>query len=946
MSKMNNNSRKNSKSSKKTTRSRNSSKKNFKIENLEPRLMMDASAGFDVYDVEKIEAYTNQFNAIAAAISEKASSVISSFAEFDVKDIGVPSEEIKELVYLFAESSAEFKGPVAEKVSGALNGALQYAKTKNVEQNKTNLSLSDFVSYAKEFVQKKGNEDYKDIDFTVDGEKESKLIVNVKLSNTTDVSGIEFNLGDVAKINAIGSRNLSSSLEFQVAIDLDKNSDGNYLDTEGDFSVGNAVVKKLNTVIKDFGGNAEFMGLSIQEQTNSDETSNDLVLSFDDSAENSKVTASADLEFALAGAESLPFSFAEGQIMKVSITNGKFVANVPTIQMNESFLLSPKVSALIPEDSFVNDLKLKIDGEDVSVADAAGGFNELMGKAMIALKGAVKKADGADSGYVFDGKTLKECLNIVVGEKWNENLVVIGPTGIKFAEKNIALKQGENKVTLSFTKPVESLKGVKVYSLTQDDLTAKWSFDVDLTVFIDANGKASFTNSSVSKFDLDASGIKIAKGDFPVAGDDNKLNISLENGKLVGALKLNDSFTMDSVLRGFSAADLPIFEKLKIPVKNKELTITEVASKMDVLWNYVPSALTGCLTASTLNLTGFTMALNAALSTDYAGLENVFSAVEVDGSESTLNLVDGENNLGLKIVLNSGILEKLDLDLFDLKDVKMDTCFIVNVVLSMKNGVVSFANVSLQRLDMAVNKQSVNAALFNGVDAELKDGKFNLEVSVVNEKNRLKVEKCTAELEYSEVTFKSGSSNLLHTGKGNFSYSYINSEWNLPSDVVGVITHLEENSFSVANVIENAEKAPFFEETLVSNIASKVDEFRNVISFALLGQIQDTDGSYYVNIDALKKAINDSVDSTLKSHFKSVKIEFVGSVVGAFDIFDEEGPNEYECVGLLNGPNSVKVSFELKQSPLENLRVYSNVFSKVTIDADVCVMFDVNVGDG
>ena len=90
---MNNNSRKNSKSSKKTskkaTRSRNSSKKNFKIENLEPRwgasaslygsemktnkfvfaslallVVMDASAG---YDIDKIEEYVNQFDSITVS---------------------------------------------------------------------------------------------------------------------------------------------------------------------------------------------------------------------------------------------------------------------------------------------------------------------------------------------------------------------------------------------------------------------------------------------------------------------------------------------------------------------------------------------------------------------------------------------------------------------------------------------------------------------------------------------------------------------------------------------------------------------------------------------------------------------------------------------------------------------------------------------------------------
>ena len=960
MSKMNNNSRKNSKSSKKTakkaTRSRLNSKKNFKIENLEPRLMMDASAGFDVDDVEKIEAYTSQFEAIAAAISSNASSAINSFNEFDVSKIGIVSEKIKTPINLFSKSIEKFEEPITNQVKDALNGALQYAQAKVAEQNKTNLSLSEFVDYAKEFVQKEGNEAYKDIDFAVDGEKESRLIVNVKLSNTTDVSGIEFNLGDIAKINAIGSRNLSSALEFQVAIDLDKNSDGNYLESPEDFSVEDVVVKKLNTVVKDFGGSAEFMGLTIQEQANSDETSDDLVLSFDGSAEKSKVTASADLEFALAGAESLPFSFADGQIMKVSITNGKFVAKVPTILMNESFLLSPKVSALIPEDSFVNDLTLKIDGKDVSVAEAASGFNELMGKSMIALKGAIKKemigtADETRTIYKLDATTLLDCLKIVAGETWFKDIAVSGENGKNLIDESIELAQGTNKVIVTFTQSAVSLNGVSVYSFDQNSLEAQLSLGVELTIDIDAEGNVSFTGADVCKFNLDAYGIEIPNDQgYPINGNKNELHISKEDDKLVGALKLGENLTMNSVFKGFSAADLPVFERLRIPVGKKEYTVADVASKMDVLWNFIPGAVNGNLTKNSLDISGFASSLNSALAVDYAGLETVFSSVEKNGSESTLNLTEGDNNLALKITLNSGILEKLDLDLFDLKDVKMDTCFIVNVVLSMKNGVVSFANVSLQRLDMAVNKQSVNAALFNGVDAELKDGKFNLEVSVVNEKNRLKVEKCTAELEYSEVTFKSGSSNLLHAGAGSFTYSYSNDEWNLPSGVLGVITHLEENSFTVVNEIEYAEKTPFIKEKDVTDIASEVDEFRNVISFALLGQIQDTDGSYNVNIEALKKAINDSVDSTLKNHFKSVKIEFVGSVVEAFDIFDEEGPNEYEFVGLLNGANSVKVSFEPSQIVLKDpdhpLLVYCAAFSDVTIDADVCVTFNVNVGDG
>ena len=52
-------------------------------------VVMDASAGFDV---DKINTYTSQFEAIATIVSEKASAAISSFSEIDVTDVGVPKK--------------------------------------------------------------------------------------------------------------------------------------------------------------------------------------------------------------------------------------------------------------------------------------------------------------------------------------------------------------------------------------------------------------------------------------------------------------------------------------------------------------------------------------------------------------------------------------------------------------------------------------------------------------------------------------------------------------------------------------------------------------------------------------------------------------------------------------------------------------------------------------
>ena len=52
-------------------------------------VVMDASAG---YDIDKIEEYASQFEAIATIISKNASSAIESFNEFDVTNVGVPKK--------------------------------------------------------------------------------------------------------------------------------------------------------------------------------------------------------------------------------------------------------------------------------------------------------------------------------------------------------------------------------------------------------------------------------------------------------------------------------------------------------------------------------------------------------------------------------------------------------------------------------------------------------------------------------------------------------------------------------------------------------------------------------------------------------------------------------------------------------------------------------------
>ena len=51
-----------------------------------------AAFGCEGFDVEKIDAYASQLEAIAATISKNASSAIESFKEFDVTNVGVPKK--------------------------------------------------------------------------------------------------------------------------------------------------------------------------------------------------------------------------------------------------------------------------------------------------------------------------------------------------------------------------------------------------------------------------------------------------------------------------------------------------------------------------------------------------------------------------------------------------------------------------------------------------------------------------------------------------------------------------------------------------------------------------------------------------------------------------------------------------------------------------------------
>ena len=94
--------------------------KPFRLNHAKNVSIFVAAFGCEGFDVEKIDdnVYTSQFEAIAATISTNASSVISSFREFDVTDVGVP-KKFNPPIQLFCEAIDDFEVSITNQVKGA-----------------------------------------------------------------------------------------------------------------------------------------------------------------------------------------------------------------------------------------------------------------------------------------------------------------------------------------------------------------------------------------------------------------------------------------------------------------------------------------------------------------------------------------------------------------------------------------------------------------------------------------------------------------------------------------------------------------------------------------------------------------------------------------------------------------------------------------------------------
>ena len=174
----------NKNTNKSASKAKKSTRNNYKIESLEPRLMMDADSGFDV---ERLNDYAEQIESISGNMGEQVSAAVNSIEGFDASKLGL-AESVGSFTTMFGESVDTLKTTIADKVNDVLTQSLDMARTAIEQANAsleqgvepiTKLSLTELVdTYVKDFLESEQGEAYRGLTFSAEG---SKLTVGIDL---------------------------------------------------------------------------------------------------------------------------------------------------------------------------------------------------------------------------------------------------------------------------------------------------------------------------------------------------------------------------------------------------------------------------------------------------------------------------------------------------------------------------------------------------------------------------------------------------------------------------------------------------------------------------------------------------------------------------------------------------------------------------------------------
>ncbi|WP_290737932.1 calcium-binding protein [Fibrobacter sp. UBA3718] len=498
---MSKNVKSNNKNTKKSaSKAKKFTRNNYKIESLEPRLMMDADSGFDA---EHLNDYAEQIESISGNIGEQVSAAVDSIDGFDALKLGL-GEYAGSFTTLFGESVDTLKTTIADKVNDVLAQSLDMAHTA-IEQANANLaegvdpisklSLSELVdTYVKDFLESEQGEAYRGLTFSAEG---SKLTVGIDLSETKSLENLGVDLGSWGKVSVDGSANLSAAAQASVSVELDKDGSGSLLDSAVDVEISAPQVGKLEVSVDIPGASAKFMNLSVSEIESADEPSPDLSLSY---TPDEGVTKNVDLEFKVEETGNLPFFVAGDGVLKVSTIDGELDVQVPEFKLNKDFSLGTVLKAVAAKKlPVLNSIKIPVGSgeqkEEMSVAEFASELEDFWSFVPGAIYGSIENMS-------MNLAQLKSSIDSFVAANIAEWGDVLDSYAFDVEGNTKALVEGENSLVMQI-KPIAgsfdklnlgmfSLKGVGVST----EINVKFTFNMD------AEGKITFGNVALQDLNV------------------------------------------------------------------------------------------------------------------------------------------------------------------------------------------------------------------------------------------------------------------------------------------------------------------------------------------------------------------------------------------------------------------------------------------------------------
>lgn len=550
---------------------------NYKIEPLEPRLMMDAAIDY--------AQFVDNYDQVDSIVETQLNSLQSP----DLSDLGIEGR-----IQSIKDSLGDL-GSDAETALGSLYAQLTsrlqlMAEDQGVLKDDQNNIVSVDAQTLKNTLNQLFIENSDQLASLNIGYEATQNGFKLTYSPEAELIALpQEGLSSGGYISGVGSNNnLGASAKLDIVFDL-SDADGNGLvDSVEPASV---VVRDVKAIIENVGGTAKFMNLSVSEESDSD---TDLLLKYSDNA--SGTSSAVHLEFSVDASsnDNFPFAFL-GNIGVDKEETGAISVSVPEMQLKndpqfEIFSLEKALNTISSSFStipFIRDFEFGPEENKKKIVEYVENLQEYWADVALAINGAIKNVENT-SNYSLDLNNVKSFFDIILPNAQTVLSSVLGNLKLEDAngqEINFleSVTTSLNAVNLSTTTPtslyltlspkIENIAGSLNFGLLElSGLDVDCAMSVKLDVRVDANDNTLiFDGFSLDKFNLTVSkeGIEdpLSLGLFSatVVNGNFKLEVKYDSNNGRG-LEADPTFTVESLILKSGAVEVA-----KLPQKENDV---------------------------------------------------------------------------------------------------------------------------------------------------------------------------------------------------------------------------------------------------------------------------------------------------------------------------------------------------------------------------------------